>query len=80
MLQYSGTYKYATTARLTGCHPGDMHVCLWIGIRVLHHVDAVGTEAGLDQVAQLESAQVRLIVAFLALQCQNEADVAMSME
>lgn len=80
MLQHSGTYKYAATARLTGRRPGEMHVCLGIGICVLHHVDAVGTEAGLDQIAQLESTQVRLVVAFLALQCQNEADVAMSIE
>lgn len=80
MLQHSGAYKYAATARLTGRRPGEMHVCLGIGICVLHHVDTVGTEARLDQIAQLESSQVRLVVAFLALQCQNEADVAVSIE
>lgn len=80
MLQHSGTYKYAATARLTGCRPGEMHVCLGIGICVLHHVDAVRAKACLDEITQLESAQIALIVPLLALQGQNKADITMSIE
>lgn len=80
MLQHSGTYQYAATARLTGCRPREMYVRLGIRICALHHVDAVWTEACLDRVAQLEFTQIALVVPFLALQCQYKEVVTMSIE
>jgi len=82
MLLNCGPDQNAATARLTGRHPSQVHVRLGVRIGVLHHVDAVRTEPGLNQVAQLKATQVIVVakVTILVFQCHDKADVAVAIE